>query len=93
MGTYAGADYNLTLCPLQSRLPTHLPWACGQPYARVDNPMPELTISPSQGIWIWPRSSVCGKNGVWIHRVTSTFLWFNHGNPIFICRGKKSQSK
>jgi hypothetical protein len=59
----------------------------GQPYARVDNPIPELTLSPSQGLWIWPRSSVCGKNGVWIYRVTSTFLWFNHGNPTFICRG------
>ncbi len=30
----------------------HLPWAT--PYARVDlNPMPELTLSPSQGLWIW----------------------------------------
>ncbi len=27
----------------------------GQPYARVDlNPMPESTLSPSQGLWIWP---------------------------------------
>jgi hypothetical protein len=27
----------------------------GQPYARVDlNPMPELTLSPSHGLWIWP---------------------------------------
>jgi hypothetical protein len=27
----------------------------GQPYARVDlNRMPESTLSPSQGVWIWP---------------------------------------
>jgi hypothetical protein len=48
---YAGIDYNLTLCPLQSRL-QHV--YHGQPYARVDlNPMPESTLSPSQGLWIW----------------------------------------
>jgi len=41
MGPYAGVDYNLTLCLLQS-LNTF--W---QPYARVVlNPMPELTLSP-----------------------------------------------
>jgi hypothetical protein len=27
MGHYAEVDYSLALCPLQSRLPTHLPWA------------------------------------------------------------------
>ncbi len=32
MGPYAGADYNLTLCPLLSRL-RHI--YHGQPYARV----------------------------------------------------------
>ncbi len=53
MGTYAGVDYNLTLCPLQSRL-QHI--YHGQPYARVDlNPVPESTLSPSQGLWIWPQ--------------------------------------
>jgi hypothetical protein len=31
--TYAGADFNLTLCPLQSRF-QHI--YHGQPYARVD---------------------------------------------------------
>jgi hypothetical protein len=45
MGPHAEADYNLTLCPLQSRLPvpTHEPWALiGQLYASVDlNPVPE----------------------------------------------------
>jgi len=39
--------------------PTHLPWV--QPYARVDlNPAPESTLSPSQGLWIWPL--VCARN-------------------------------
>ncbi len=52
MGPYAGIDYNLTLCPLQSRL-KHI--YLGQPYASVDlNPMPESTLSPSQGLGIWP---------------------------------------
>jgi hypothetical protein len=51
MGPYAGVDLNLTLCPLQSR---HQHIYHGQPYARVDlNPMPELSLSPSQGLWIW----------------------------------------
>jgi hypothetical protein len=50
-----GFDYNLTLCPLQSRL-QHI--YQGQPYVRVDlNPMPESTLFPSQGLWIWPQSS------------------------------------
>ncbi len=44
MGPYAKVDYNLTLCPLQSRL-QHI--YHGQPYASVDlNPMPESTLSP-----------------------------------------------
>jgi hypothetical protein len=48
VGPYAGVDYNLTLCPLQSRL-QHI--YNGQPYARVDlNLMPESTLSPSQGL-------------------------------------------
>jgi hypothetical protein len=42
MGPYAGVGYNLTLCPLQSRL-QHI--YHGQLYARVDlNPMPESTL-------------------------------------------------
>jgi hypothetical protein len=35
MGPYAGVDYNLTLCPLQSRL-QHIYHGIGQPYARAD---------------------------------------------------------
>jgi hypothetical protein len=35
MGLYAGADYNHTLCPLQSRL-QYIYY--GQPYARADRP-------------------------------------------------------
>jgi hypothetical protein len=46
----AGAEYNLTLCPLQRRL-QHI--YHGQPYARVDlKPLPESTLSPRQGLWI-----------------------------------------
>jgi hypothetical protein len=52
MGPCAGVDYNLTLCLLQSRL-QHI--YHGQPYARVDlNPMSASTLSPDQGLWIWP---------------------------------------
>jgi hypothetical protein len=43
MGTYAGVDCKLTLCPLKSRL-QHV-------YL-----MPESTLYPSQGLWIWPLS-------------------------------------
>jgi hypothetical protein len=60
MEPYAGVDYNLTLCPLKSRL-EHI--YHGQPYARVDlNPMPESTLSPSQGLWIWPLLSSVHRN-------------------------------
>jgi hypothetical protein len=53
MGIYAEADYNLPLRRLQSRL-QHI--YHGQPYARVDlNPMPESTLSPCQGLRIWPQ--------------------------------------
>jgi hypothetical protein len=47
MGPYAKVDFNLPLCRLQ-----HI--YHGQPYGRVDrSPMPE-SISPSQGLRIWP---------------------------------------
>jgi hypothetical protein len=47
MGPYTGVDYNLTLCPLQSRL-QHI--YHGQPYAKVDlNPMLGSTLSPQSG--------------------------------------------
>ncbi len=46
---YAGVDYNLTLCPLQSRL-QHIYQGLGQPYARVD-------FIPRQGLWIWYLAS------------------------------------
>jgi hypothetical protein len=53
MRPYDGADYYLLLCPLQSR-PQHIYY--GQPYARVDlNTVPESTLSPIQGLWIWPQ--------------------------------------
>jgi hypothetical protein len=49
MGPNAGVDYNLNLCPLQSRLQLIFN---GRPYARVDlNPiaMPESTLHPQSG--------------------------------------------
>jgi hypothetical protein len=51
MGPYAGVAYNLTLFPLQSPLQHiyHGHWATlcqSQPY----NPMPESTLTPSQGL-------------------------------------------
>jgi hypothetical protein len=53
MGPCSGVDFNLTLCSLQSRLQNIYH---GQPYARVDlNPVQESTLSPSQGLWIWPQ--------------------------------------
>ncbi len=59
LSAYAGVDYNLTLCPLQIRL-QHI--YHGQPFARVDlNPIPESTLSTSQGFSIWPLIiAVCG---------------------------------
>jgi hypothetical protein len=43
LSPYAGVDYNLTLCQLQSRL-QHI--YHGQPFARVDlNPIPESTFT------------------------------------------------
>jgi hypothetical protein len=58
MGPYAGVDYNLTLCPLQSQLQRIYH---GQPYARVYlNHIPESTfLSPSHGLWIWLSRGRC----------------------------------
>ncbi len=66
MGPFAGVDYNLTLCRLQSRVDSNTcTWYHGATHARVNlNPMPESTLSPSQGLRIWPltwhRVSWCG---------------------------------
>jgi hypothetical protein len=48
MGPY---DYNLTLCPLQSRL-QHIDHK--QTYARVD-------FISCQGLWIWPLTHITKK--------------------------------
>jgi hypothetical protein len=70
MGPYAGVDYNLTLCRLQSRLGGR------QPYAKVDlNPMPEWTLSHSQGLRIWPL--LCSKCSVAIYVKFNSFLSFH----------------
>ena len=74
MGPYAGVDYNLTLCLLQSRL-QHM--YHGQPYAKVDlNPMLESAVSPSQGVKIWPLIFIVNV------RLTRRFLK-NHVNIKF----------
>ncbi len=53
MRPYAGADYNIA--PLQNQLQQIYH---GQPYTTVGlNPVPESTLSPSQGLWIWPQSA------------------------------------
>jgi hypothetical protein len=50
MGPYAGVDYNLTLCPLQSRVDSGIGWL---PMVNVL----ESTLSPGQGLCIWPLNS------------------------------------
>ncbi len=45
MGPYAGVDYNLTLCPLQSRLNTFT----------TGNPMPESTPFARVGFYLQVR--------------------------------------
>jgi hypothetical protein len=63
MGPYAGVDYNLTLCPLQSR---HQHIYHGEPYAKVDlNPLPESTLSPSPGLLIWLRYDTVHQLAWW----------------------------
>jgi hypothetical protein len=58
MGPNARVDYNLILCPLQSRLQYNTFTMGRQPCARVDlNPLPESALSPSHELWIWPQSS------------------------------------
>ncbi len=55
MGPYAEVDYNLTSCPLLSRL-QHI-------YSIMDDPMPESTLTLCQSrlfplvrdFWIWPQ--------------------------------------
>jgi hypothetical protein len=47
--------------------PTHL---SGATYARVDlNAIPETTLSPSQGLWIWPLTLLAGAyTDIWLER-------------------------
>ncbi len=72
-GLCAGVDYNITLCPLQSRLQHIYTMGIGQPFAKVDlNLMPTSTSSPVRdlgfglwiddgSIWIGVRRSDCEK--------------------------------
>jgi hypothetical protein len=48
---FAGANYKLLYT---------FTMGIGQPYAKVDLiPLPESTLSPSQGLKIWPQSVTC----------------------------------
>ncbi len=45
----------ITLPYVHSRVDSNTFTMGGQPYARVGlNPVPKSTLSPSQGLWIWP---------------------------------------
>jgi hypothetical protein len=48
MEPYAGVDYNLALCPLQSRLQNIYH---GQPYARVDFIPPSVSMDLAYSDW------------------------------------------
>jgi hypothetical protein len=43
----------------------------GQPYAKVDlNPLAEWTLSPSQGLWIWPqKESIFDPSVILVYRI------------------------
>ncbi len=58
MEPYAGVDYNLYA---DSRVNSNtFTMGIGQPYVRVDfNPMPELTLSHSKVLRIWPLITLC----------------------------------
>jgi hypothetical protein len=83
MGPYAGVDYNLTLCTLQSRLLTHLPWA---------TPCHEstLTLSPCQSR-LYPLSGTLDLASVNSHHPnalsTSRFhqLTYTQSHTIITC--------
>ncbi len=77
MEPYVGVEYNLTLGPLQSPL-QHIYHGHWQPYARVDLiPVPESTLSPSQGLRIWLLQMPQTKRMIymylaeWLERLTA----------------------
>ncbi len=46
---------------------SYWPLSLGSLAGRYDNPMPELTLSPSQGLRNWASETLHGNEGVWIH--------------------------
>jgi hypothetical protein len=67
MGLYAGADYNLTLCPLQSRL-QHI-------YHELSNPMSESTFTPmADRLYPLARGLRFGLSTVYWHNKSKSTL-------------------
>ncbi len=73
MGLYAGVYSNLTLCRLQSSSTT------------MGNPMPESTLSSSQGLRIWPQYSECSvpESIEWIIEDQACSPSYNLVPPVF----------
>jgi hypothetical protein len=57
MGPYAGVDYTLPYVRSTANSNTCI--------MGIGNPMPESTLSPSQGFWIWPLAFLANKNFHW----------------------------
>ncbi len=79
MVPYAGVDYNLILCPLRVDSNTFT----------MGNPMPESTLSPSQGLCIWPRllPRFCGLTYISMYLNIKETLHDdeNNGYVVFNC--------
>ncbi len=84
MGPYAGVDYNLSPY-VNSRVDSNtFTMGNGQTYARVDfNPMPELTLFPSQRLGFWPRDH---KEGVGLPTHLITLIKLSPSSTVHITR-------
>jgi hypothetical protein len=72
-----GARYTVQQNPkAKSKVPDYntFTMGIGQPYSRVDlNPIPESTLSPSQGIRIWPQGLYPASKGLRIWPLALSF--------------------
>jgi hypothetical protein len=78
-GTLAMSEFPVTSPYVHSRLDPN-PFSHEQHYARVDlNPIPESTLSPSHGLWIWPLQfilNICGQGGGGsVFRIHDILVW------------------